>query len=52
MLGHSRIQMVLRYTHPTQEHQHKAMEKLQQFMDVQRMAHAEENAPATTLTIQ
>jgi integrase len=28
MLGHSRIQMVLRYAHPTQEHQSKAMERL------------------------
>jgi hypothetical protein len=25
MLGHSRIQMVLRYAHPTQEHQASAM---------------------------
>jgi integrase len=31
MLGHSRIQMVLRYAHPTQEHQTKAMEKLEEF---------------------
>ena len=26
MLGHSRIQMVLRYAHPTEEHQFAAME--------------------------
>jgi hypothetical protein len=28
MLGHSRIQMVLRYAHPTQVHQTNAMGKL------------------------
>jgi integrase len=52
MLGHSRIQMVLRYAHPTQQHQHQAMEKLEQFMDVQRMAHAEQTSPARSLAIQ
>jgi hypothetical protein len=36
MLGHSRIQMVLRYAHPTQEHQHQAMERLEQFVATQR----------------
>lgn len=29
MLGHSRIQMVLRYAHPTEEHQFAAMQKMQ-----------------------
>jgi hypothetical protein len=28
MLGHSRIQMVMRYAHPTQGHQSSAMEAL------------------------
>ncbi len=28
MMGHSRIQMVLRYAHPTQDHQTNAMDKL------------------------
>lgn len=32
MLGHSRIQMVLRYAHPTEEHQFEAMVKLQRYM--------------------
>ena len=40
MLGHSRIQMVLRYAHPTQQHQHQAMEKLERFVSEQRIAHA------------
>jgi hypothetical protein len=38
MLGHSRIQMVLRYAHPAQEHQTKAMEQLEQFNAVQHIA--------------
>ena len=32
MLGHSRIQMVLRYAHPTEEHQYAAMKKLEAFV--------------------
>jgi integrase len=30
MLGHSRINMVMRYAHPTQEHQTQAMQKFEQ----------------------
>ena len=48
MLGHSRIQMVLRYAHPTQQHQHQAMEKLERFVSEQRIAHAERMAPRAT----
>jgi hypothetical protein len=29
MLGHSRIQMVLRYAHPSEEHQFNAMKKIE-----------------------
>jgi integrase len=32
MLGHSRIQMVLRYAHPTEEYQFQAMKKLEVFV--------------------
>ncbi len=32
MLGHSRIQMVLRYAHPLEAHQFAAMEKVQKYM--------------------
>lgn len=32
LLGHSRIQMVLRYAHPTEEHQFQAVKKMQAFM--------------------
>jgi hypothetical protein len=38
MLGHSRIQMVLRYAHPTQSHQAKAMGHLERFNAEQQMA--------------
>lgn len=31
MLGHSRIQMVLRYAHPTEEHQFSAMKKMENY---------------------
>lgn len=31
LLGHSRIQMVLRYAHPTQEHQFAAMRKIEEY---------------------
>jgi integrase len=31
MLGHSRIQMVMRYAHPTEEHQFQAMRKIEAF---------------------
>jgi len=41
MLGHSRIQMVLRYAHPTQKHQAKAMEQLEQFNTAQQIAEFE-----------
>ena len=52
MLGHSKINMVLRYAHPTQEHQTKAMDKMEQYVREQRMAHAERMAPQTSSAIQ
>ena len=45
MLGHSRIQMVLRYAHPTQAHQAKAMEQLEQFNAAQQIAAFEKQQP-------
>lgn len=41
MLGHSRIQMVLRYAHPTQHHQHEAMQKLEQYNALQQISEFE-----------
>ena len=32
LLGHSKIQMVLRYAHPTQEHQARSVESMEQFV--------------------
>jgi integrase len=42
MLGHSRIQMVLRYAHPTQIHQTSAMERLEKHVVQQSKRQAEE----------
>jgi integrase len=44
MLGHSRIQMVMRYAHPTQAHRVSALEKLVQHNAAREKA---ENIPAT-----
>jgi integrase len=52
LLGHSKIQMVLRYAHPTQEHQTKAVERLEQFTSAQRIALAEQTSPAISQTVQ
>jgi len=42
----------LRYAHPTQEHQTKAMEKMEQFVIGQRIASAEQQAPVISHAIQ
>jgi integrase len=38
MLGHSRIQMVLRYAHPTDDHQAQAMRRVEEFSAAQQIA--------------
>jgi hypothetical protein len=50
MLGHSRIQMVLRYAHPTQQHQAQAMQRLEQFNAAKQIAEFEKK-DADTLQI-
>jgi integrase len=45
MLGHSKINMVLRYAHPTQEHQTNAMDKMEQYVSEQKIAHAKRTLP-------
>ena len=52
MLGHSKINMVLRYAHPTQEHQMQAMEKLELYVAQQQIAAAERNSLANSRAIQ
>ena len=52
MLGHSKINMVLRYAHPTQEHQTKAMDKMEQYVSEQKIVHAERVAPQAAYAIQ
>jgi integrase len=47
MLGHSRIQMVLRYAHPTQEHQSNAMEQLERYNAMQQIAEFERQEAMT-----
>jgi integrase len=52
MLGHSKINMVMRYAHPTQEHQMRAMQRLEKFVSAQRIAAAERNAQMVSQAIQ
>lgn len=52
MLGHSKINMVLRYAHPTQEHQTKAMEKMERFVTQQQIDAAARQQGLSEMTIQ
>lgn len=49
MLGHSRIQMVLRYAHPTEQHQADAARRLEEFNTARAIAEVEQRQLATTL---
>lgn len=40
LLGHSKIQMVLRYAHPTEGHQTEAIRKMEEFQAAKQMAEA------------
>jgi hypothetical protein len=43
---------LLRYAHPTQEHQTKAMDKMEQYVSKQKIAHAERTAPQMSYVVQ
>ena len=45
MLGHSRIQMVLRYAHPTEQHQTEAAKRLEEFNLRRAFAEIEQQTP-------
>ena len=49
ILGHSRIQMVLRYAHPTEEHQASAMKRAEQFNATKQMAEYDRLAGAGSI---
>ena len=49
MLGHSRIQMVLRYAHPTEQHQAEAAKRLEEFNTAMAFAEIEQRQSATTV---
>jgi hypothetical protein len=45
ILGHSKINMVLRYAHPTPEHERLAISKLERYVDENRLqSHAESHS--------
>ena len=50
LLRHSKIQMVLRYSHPTQEHKMRSVERLEQFVAARQMeALLPEQGPAVKM---
>jgi hypothetical protein len=52
LLGHSKIQMVLRYAHPTQEHQARSVERLEQFVAAKQLEAMAQKAEARSGLIQ
>ena len=52
MLGHSKINMVLRYAHPTQEFQTRAMEKMEQYVAQQQIEAAVRQQGMSEMAIQ
>ena len=49
MLGHSRIQMVLRYAHPTEQHQAEAAKRIEEFNTARAIAEIEQQSAATVI---
>lgn len=49
LMGHSRIEMTLRYIHVGKDHQTQAIRKLEGFMAAKRLEDATKDATTTTL---
>ncbi|HEX5734684.1 MAG TPA: site-specific integrase [Blastocatellia bacterium] len=49
MLGHSRIQMVLRYAHSTEQHQAEAAKRIEEFNTARAIAEIEQQSAATAV---
>jgi integrase len=47
LLGHSRVQMVMRYAYPTEEHQFNAMKKVQTFVESSLIRKSEKGTTVT-----
>ena len=47
MLGHAKINMVLRYAHPTPDHQRTALERLEKYNAAQQIQAFEREAAMT-----
>ncbi|HXG63750.1 MAG TPA: tyrosine-type recombinase/integrase [Blastocatellia bacterium] len=47
MLGHSKINMVMRYAHPTEQHQAEAARRLEAFNLARAMSEIEQAQPTT-----
>lgn len=52
VLGHSKINMVMRYAHPTQKHQTEAIAKIEEYNTRQLIALAEKNSPVVSRAVQ
>ena len=52
LLGHSKIQMVLRYAHPTQEQQARSVERMEQFVATRQMEALSPTQGATEAMLQ
>lgn len=51
LLGHSKINMVMRYAHPTESHQRLALKRLEQFNLEQQMEEMNERVPTKVPTL-
>ena len=50
LLGHTSIQMTMRYVHPAEEHKREAVNKLEKFKIAEALKLAEKNQPVSTIS--